>query len=126
MSDTVDAIAHKADLPSRMQDAVSHRVNSVRAAVTGTVGDVRSRIGDMSGALPDPGALRAKAFDRMNDLRDSPLALFLGCVALGFTIGMMLPRTDAEDDRIGRLSHRLKQTARNRGTEMARDLMRPL
>ena len=36
MSETVEAIGYKADVPSRAKDAVSDKVESVKSAVTGT------------------------------------------------------------------------------------------
>lgn len=122
MGDTVDAIAYKADVPSRMQDAVSDRVESVKSVLTGTVGHVRhgiedagSRVGD---ALPDPGDVRDAAGKIARSVRENPLGLLLGGVAMGFLIGSLLPVTSVENEHLGDVRDRIGDTARDAGGQL--------
>ena len=120
MGDTVDAIAYKADVPSRVQDTISDKVDSVKqsvsnatsrvtSAITGSVGNVRDTVG---GALPD-GSDIADAGGRAYDfVRQNPLGLFFGLAAVGFLVGSLVPETDIEQERLGPVVDRLKETAK--------------
>ena len=122
MGDTVDAIAYKTDVPSRMQDAVNDRVESVKSIVTGTVGHVRhgiehagTRVGN---ALPDPGDVQDAAGSIARSVRENPLGLLLGGVAVGFLIGSLLPVSRVEDERLGDVRNRIGDTARDAGGQL--------
>ena len=53
MGDTVDALAYKADVPHRMQDAMNDKISSVKSAISGSVESVRENIGGMTGRVGD-------------------------------------------------------------------------
>lgn len=114
MGDTVDAIAYKADVPSRMQDAVSDRVDSLKHAVTGRVGNMRETV---SNALPDAGVVRDRAMGAVDGLRANPLGLFFGTMAVGFLIGSLIPGTDLENERLGDVGDSIKEKARTAGSQ---------
>jgi hypothetical protein len=49
--------------------------------------------------------------------QENPLGLALGALAVGFLAGMLLPSTRIEDERMGEVADRLKDTARQTGQE---------
>jgi hypothetical protein len=49
---------------------------------------------------------------------DNPLLLALGAVAAGFLLGMALPTTRVEDEKIGPKADEMKSQAMQRGSEM--------
>jgi ElaB/YqjD/DUF883 family membrane-anchored ribosome-binding protein len=103
MGDTVDALGYKADVPSRARDAVSGRVDSVKARVSGATPD---------GADVKQGARRAKGMAQEN-----PLGLAIGAVAVGFVGGLLVPSTRVEDEKIGPMADQMKEKARETGQE---------
>jgi gas vesicle protein len=51
--------------------------------------------------------------------QSNPLGLMIGASAVGFVIGMVIPSTRVEDERIGELADDLKQQVREVGQEAA-------
>ena len=49
--------------------------------------------------------------------RENPFGFAIGAMATGFVIGMLLPATQIEDERIGAVSDRVKAEAREAGHE---------
>jgi hypothetical protein len=103
MGDTVEALGYRADVPSRARDAVSDRVESVKAKVSGATPD---------GADVKQGARRAKGMAQEN-----PLGLAIGAVAVGFVGGLLVPSTRVEDEKIGPMADQMKEKARETGQE---------
>ncbi|MDP9025251.1 MAG: DUF3618 domain-containing protein [Candidatus Eremiobacteraeota bacterium] len=122
MGDTVDAIAYKTDVPSRMHDALSDRVDSMKSMITGTVGHVRhgiertgSRVGE---SLPDAGEVRDAAGTAIHAIRENPLGLLFGGMAAGFLLGSLLPVSDLENERLGPYGRQIKATAQDAGSHI--------
>lgn len=122
MGDTVDAIAYKADVPSRMHDALNDRVDSMKSAITGTVGNLRhgiggatSRVGD---ALPNTSDVRDAASTTVRAVRENPLGLFFGTAAIGFLLGSLMPVTEIENERLGEIGDQVKRTAHDAGDQL--------
>lgn len=111
MSETIDAIEYKANVPGRMRDAVNERVESVKSAV----GSVRDRA---AGALPDADAVRNVGNTTMGAVRENPLGLFFGALAIGFLGGWLVPVSDFENERLGPIGDQLKQTAQTAGGQV--------
>ena len=110
MGDTVEALAHKADVPSRAKEWLGDK----KAAVVSKVSGATSKVGD---ATPD----RAEMKDSIGALRRiavrNPLGLAIAGAAVGFVAGMIAPSTRIEDDRLGPMSDELKSTAADAGRE---------
>lgn len=121
MGDTVDAIAYKADVPSRVHDAVNDKVDSVKhtvsdtanrvtSAITGSVGSVRDKVGN---ALPDRTDITNAGGRAYDFVRENPLGVLIGLAAVGFLVGWLLPSTNMEQDRLGPVADRIKETAKS-------------
>ncbi len=132
MSETVDAIGYKADVPSRAKEKVSEKVDDVKAtvsdtamrakeAVTGTAsraGDAvrgtASRVGD---AAPSGGDAKRSARRVVGLAQENPLGLAVGAAALGFLAGLATPSTRVEDERLGPVADQVKDMATETGQE---------
>jgi ElaB/YqjD/DUF883 family membrane-anchored ribosome-binding protein len=132
MSETVDAIGYKVDVPSRAKEKVSEKVDNVKAtvsdtamrakeAVTGTAsrtGDAvrgtASRVGD---ANPSGGDAKRSARRVVGLAQQNPLGLVVGAAALGFLAGLATPSTRVEDERLGPVADQVKDKARETGQE---------
>jgi gas vesicle protein len=132
MSETVDAIGYKADVPSRAKEKVSEKVDNVKAtvrdttmrakeAVTGTAsraGDaVRGTASWVGDATPSGGDAKQSAKRVVGLARENPLGLAIGAAALGFLVGLATPSTRVEDERLGPVADQVKDKARETGQE---------
>jgi ElaB/YqjD/DUF883 family membrane-anchored ribosome-binding protein len=143
MTETVEAIGYKADVPARAKEKVADKVDAARSkvseattrakeAVTGTasragdtVGDAASRVGD---ATPSGDQVRQRAGRAAGLARENPLGLAIGAAAIGFLVGLAVPSTRLEDERLGPVADEVKdrvketgQEALERGKEVARE-----
>ena len=107
MGDTVDQLAHKANVPGRVKESIADKRDRLKEQMQGTA----SRVND---STPDvkQGARQAVGFAEEN-----PLGLAIGGVAAGFLIGMLIPSTRIEDERVGPMADEVKQRATETGQE---------
>jgi Protein of unknown function (DUF3618) len=121
MSETVEAIGYKADVPSRAKDAVSEKVENVKSAVSGTatrakeaVTGTASRAGD---ATPSRGQVKQAGRRAAGLAKENPLGLAIGAAALGFLAGLAVPSTRVEDERLGPVADQVKEKVKETGQE---------
>jgi len=125
MSETVEAIGYKADVPSRAKEAVSDKVENVKSkvsdtaarakeAVTGTTSRVSDRVGD---ATPSSGQVRQQARRTAGLAKENPLGLAIGAVAVGFLAGLAVPSTRVEDEKLGPMADQVKDRVKETGQE---------
>src|SRR5919204_1871392 len=122
MGDTVEALAHKADVKSRAKESVSEKVDTVKSKVTGA----KDSVGE---STPDTAQVKQGARRAVGIAQDNPLGLALGSVAVGFIAGLLIPSTRVEDEKLGPMADRVKekatgagQQALERGKEVAQDV----
>ena len=121
MSDTVEAVGYKADVPSRAKEAVSDKVESVKSAVSDTatrakeaVTGATSRAGD---ATPSRGEVKQTARRAAGLARENPLGLAIGAAAIGFLAGLVIPSTRVEDAKLGPVADQVKDRVKETGQE---------
>jgi ElaB/YqjD/DUF883 family membrane-anchored ribosome-binding protein len=132
MSETVEAIGYKADVPSRAKDAVSDKVENMKSkvsdtatrakeAVVGTasragdaVSDTTSRVGD---ATPSGGRVKQQAKRAAGMAQENPLGLAIGAAAVGFLAGLAVPSTRVENERLGPMADQVKDKVKETGQE---------
>jgi gas vesicle protein len=125
MSETVEAIGYKADVPSRAKEAVSDKVENVKSkvsdtaarakeAVTGTTSRVSDRVTD---ATPSSGQVRQQARRTAGLAKENPLGLAIGAVAVGFLAGLAVPSTRVEDEKLGPMADQVKDRVKETGQE---------
>jgi hypothetical protein len=110
MGEHVDALAYKADVPSRAKDKVVNVKDRIAAKVTGV--------------LPDSDDVKDQAQAAKGQVRkvkglaqDNPLGLAIGSIAVGFLAGLAIPATRIENERIGPMADKVKDRARDLGSE---------
>lgn len=110
MGDTVEAIGYKTDVKSRARDKVT---------------GVRERIG---GATPSTGDVKDGAQKAVSVAESNPLGFGVAALAGGFLIGMLLPSTNVENEKLGPKADELKEQAKetaaeavDRGKQVAQD-----
>jgi gas vesicle protein len=110
MGNTVDALAHKADVKSRVKESFADKKERMRTQMQGTT----SRLGD---ATPDSGQVKDGAKQAVGIAEENPIGLALGGVAVGFIAGMLLPSTRMEDEKVGPIAEEVKEKAIETGQE---------
>ena len=132
MSQTVEAIGYKADVPSRAKDKVSETVDNVRSKVSDTASRAKeavvgtaSRAGDTASsaasrvgeATPSDGEVKQQAKHAVGLAQENPLGLAVGAVALGFLTGLAVPSTRMENQRLGPVADQVKDKVKETGQE---------
>jgi gas vesicle protein len=121
VGDQVDALSYKTDVPARVGDYVDDKKQAVKDTLTGAKDAVT---GTASKAVPS-----GQQVGRVKDTAErNPLGLAVGAAALGFVAGLLIPSTRAENERMGEMSDRVvdaaKETAGDaveRGKQVAQD-----
>ena len=133
MSETVEAVGYKADVPSRAKDAVSDKVEIMKSKVSDTatrakeaVVGTASRAGD---ATPSRGQVKQAGRRAAGMAKENPLGLAIGAAALGFLAGLAVPSTRVEDEKLGPVADQVKdkvketsQEALDRGKQVAQEV----
>jgi hypothetical protein len=125
MTETVEAIGYKADVPSRAKEKLSEKVDNVKAKVSDTatrakeaVTGVASRTGGVVGdATPNGGEVKQRARRAVGLAQENPLGLAIGAVAMGFLAGLVVPSTRVEDERLGPVADQVKDKVKETGQE---------
>jgi len=104
MGDTVDALAHKTDVKSRVKESFTEKKERLRTQMAGT----SSRL---SKGTPDGEQVKEGARQAVGVAEENPIGLALGGLAAGFLVGMLLPSTRIEDERVGPMADELKSKA---------------
>jgi hypothetical protein len=121
MSETVEAVGYKADVPSRAKEAVSEKVENVKAKVSDTasrakeaVAGTTSRVGE---ATPGRGEVTQQTRRVAGLAKENPLGLAIGAAAVGFLAGLAVPSTRVEDERLGPVADQVKDKVKETGQE---------
>ena len=121
MSETVEAVGYKADVPSRAKEAVSEKVENVKSKVSGTATRVREAVTGATDRAaevsPSRGEVRQQTRQAAGIVRENPLGLAIGAAAIGFLAGLAVPSTRVEDERLGPVADQVKDKARETGQE---------
>jgi gas vesicle protein len=110
MGDTVEALAYKADVPSRTKEWLGEKKDAVVSKVSGA-GD------KVTGLTPDGEDVKQRAGTLKRTAERNPLGLAIAGAAVGFIAGVLTPSTRIEDERMGPMSDELKSTAVETGRE---------
>jgi Protein of unknown function (DUF3618) len=121
MSQTVEAVGYKADVPSRAKDAVSDKVENMKSKVSDTatrakeaVTGTASRAGD---ATPSRGQVKQKTKRVAGLAKENPLGLAIGAAAVGFLAGLAVPSTRVENERLGPVADQVMDKVKETGQE---------
>lgn len=110
MGDTVDALAYKTDVKTRVKESIADKRERLIEQVRGST----HKVGE---ATPDGGQVKEGARQAVGVAQENPIGLALGGIAAGFLAGMMLPSTRIEDEKVGPIADQVKETAAETGQE---------
>jgi hypothetical protein len=110
VGDEVDALSYKTDVPARTQDYIEDKKQAVKSKLTGAKDTV-------TGPLPDRHAVKRGTTHVRNTAESNPLGLAVGGLAVGFLVGTLLPQTSVENERLGEMSDRMIDAAKDTAGE---------
>lgn len=110
MGDTVEALAHKADVPTRAKEWIGDKKDALSAKVSGA----SAKAGELT---PDGQEVKRRAGALKRTAERNPLGLAIAGAAVGFVAGVVVPSTRIEDERIGPMSDELKSSVTEAGQE---------
>jgi Protein of unknown function (DUF3618) len=133
MSETVEAVGYKADVPSRAKDAVSDKVEIMKSKVSDTATRAKEAVvgtaSRASDATPSRGQVKQAGRRAAGMAKENPLGLAIGAAALGFLAGLAVPSTRVEDEKLGPVADQVKdrvketsQEALDRGKQVAQEV----
>jgi hypothetical protein len=132
MSETVEAIGYKADVPARAKEKVSEKMDAARSKVSEAAGRAKEAVagstadaGDTADgvasrvreATPSGEQVKQQARRAAGLAQENPLGLAIGAVAIGFLAGLAVPSTRVEDERLGPVADDVKERVRETGQE---------
>jgi hypothetical protein len=110
MGDTVGALAYKTDVKSRMKESIADKRGRLVSQMKGT----SHRVGE---ATPEGEQVKEGARQAVGVAEENPVGLTLGGIAAGFLVGMMIPSSRIEDERVGPIADQVKESAAETGQE---------
>jgi Protein of unknown function (DUF3618) len=121
MSETVEAIGYKADVPSRAKDAVSDKVENMKSKVSDTATRAKEAVTGAAdranAATPSGGEVKQTTRRAVGMAKENPLGLAIGAVAIGFLAGLAVPSTRVEDEKLGPMADQVKEKVKETGQE---------
>ncbi len=120
MGNTVEALTSKADVPGRLKGAVAEKKDAALEKVAGVKDSVSGGTSSAAeGARGVAGQAKAQARRGAGIAQENPLGLAIASAGAGLVLGMLLPATRAENDRLGPVADSVKQQAREVAGEAA-------
>jgi len=104
MGETVEALSYKTDVKARVGDAITEKKDAI-------VGKKDQLVSKVTGAAPDPQAVKENAQQAVSVAQSNPLGLAVGSIAIGFLAGMIIPVTQMENERLGPMADQVKSQA---------------
>jgi hypothetical protein len=101
VGDEVDALSYKTDVPARVGDYVDEKKDAVTSKLSGAK-DVAMK------PIPDRAQLRRARYTAERN----PLGLAVGAAGVGFAIGLLLPATRMESEKLGPAGDKVGDVAR--------------
>jgi hypothetical protein len=117
LTETIDALGYKADVPARAKNRVTGTFDRAREAIGGSVDHARDTAAGASHAMPDTGQMADGARRAAGVAQENPLGLAVGAIAAGFLLGMVVPGSRVEDERLGPVADTVKGHAAELGQE---------
>jgi len=116
MGETVEALAYKADVPSRTRDAVNDRVEAIKGRVSDAMSSAKGAVTGAAASAANAMPSREDAAEGLHTIGSvasrNPLGIAIGAAAVGFLVGLCLPVTDIERERVGRLGEQMTDQAK--------------
>jgi gas vesicle protein len=112
VGEEVEALSYKTDVGARLDDYVDEKKEAVVSKVSGAKDAVTSTV---SSVVPGGEQMKQRGRRIATIAKRNPLGLVVGGAAVGFVAGLVVPSTQMEDEKLGEVADRVKETARETG-----------
>jgi len=110
----MEAIGYKSDVRARAGDYVSEQ----KEKVTGKVSDAKDSVTSaVSSVVPSREGIKQQSQRVADTAKSNPLGMTVGAAAFGFLVGMLVPSTRVEDERVGEMADHVKDQISDVGHE---------
>jgi len=120
VSETMSALGHKANVKSRVKESVASKkdafVGGISSGKDAVVGKADSLVSSVTGVVPDKGEV-VEGARKVGLSKENPLGLVIGSAAGGFVVGLLVPLTRVEDEKIGETADQVKDAVKESGQE---------
>jgi gas vesicle protein len=120
VSETMSALGHKANVKSRVKESVARKKDALLGGVSSgkdaVVGKADSLVSSVTGAVPDKGEV-VEGARKVGVSKENPLGLVIGGAAVGFVVGLIVPSTRVENEKIGETADQVKDAVKDSGQE---------
>jgi hypothetical protein len=108
VAEDVRNVAENANVVERAKERAQNKIDDVKGAVSDRMREARAKLDD--------------ARDRVQSMRpmDNPIGMLIAGLAVGFLIGLALPVTRFESERVRPMAEDMKEKARSTGSEVLR------
>lgn len=121
VSKTMSALGHKVNVKSRVKESVAGKkdalVGGVSSGKDAVVGKADSLVSSVTGVVPDKGEV-VEGARKVGVSKENPLGLLIGGAAVGFLVGLIVPSTRVEDEKIGETADQMKDAVKESGQEV--------
>ena len=119
----VRSVAENANVVERTKEAVRGKMDDAKDTVSGTMQSARDRLSsardNLASSMQGVGSTMRENIGNTN-LMENPIGMLIGGLAVGFLIGLVLPVTRFESERIGPIADDMKGRVREAGNEVVR------
>lgn len=117
VADDVRSVAQNANVVDRAKENVRGRIDDVKESVSDRVSGIRDTmqhsVQDMTGRMQSMRPNMSLSFD-------NPVAMLLGGLAVGFLVGLLLPVSRFESERLGPVAEDMRGRVEQARTEVVR------
>ena len=114
VGEEVEALSYKTDVGARLDDYVDEKKEAVTSKVAGVKDAAASAVGHV---VPSKHGIEERARSVRTTAKQNPLGLAVGAAAVGFVAGLLMPSTRIEDEHLGEMADRVRDTASEAGHE---------
>jgi ElaB/YqjD/DUF883 family membrane-anchored ribosome-binding protein len=110
----MEAIGYKSDVRARAGDYVSEQKEKVTEKVSDAKDSVTSAV---ERVVPSRESIKQQSQRVADTAKSNPVGMAVGAAAVGFLVGMLVPSTRVEDERVGELADQVKDQVSDVGHE---------
>jgi ElaB/YqjD/DUF883 family membrane-anchored ribosome-binding protein len=114
VAEDVRNVAYNANVVDRAKETAQGRVDDAKQMMSERVRDARGKLESARDSM------REMARNMPMNPAESPMGMLFAGLAVGFLIGMLLPVTRFESERLGPVTDEMKERMRQAGTEVMR------
>jgi ElaB/YqjD/DUF883 family membrane-anchored ribosome-binding protein len=120
VADDVRSVAENAKVVERTKETVQGKVDDAKSVMGQRVRDARDRLENARDAMQDSMRKMTRNIGNMN-LMENPIGMLFAGLAVGFLIGLVIPITRFETERVGPVAEDMRRRAIRRGTEVIKE-----